>query len=156
MIAAPAVTPPATPPLRRMPGPEGLDPSAQPAAAPRSRRIWPHASLGVLMLAAGLLGCAPKDVYWTRAGASESQFRSASRRCSESAILALAEERGESCTYNSGAGGSICSSPNPSDPFQVEAEKKRKKRRLAYLYGECLQGRGWTPNTEGNGHKGRY
>ena len=117
-----------------------------------SRRV----ALTVAAWALFAFGCATPDVYWTKGDSAESQFRSASRTCNRTAITTLSNESGEQCAFNTGAGGTICRRPDPSDPFQAEQVKRRQERRLRFLYGECMESRGWTPNYDGKGFKGRY
>jgi hypothetical protein len=114
-----------------------------------SRRVW----FGIAAL--GLLACAEKDAYWTRKGADEQDFRRASRSCNEQAqIQAFEESRNPNCGFNTGTGVG-CRRTNPNDPGEVQAEKNRSERRRRYLYGQCLEGRGWVRNYEGEGFKGR-
>jgi len=102
------------------------------------------------------MGCAAKDVYWTRDNATEKQFRVTSRRCNQVAVTTLANESGGQCRYNTEGRGSVCGTIDPNDPAAVDQEKRRKERRLRFVYGECMEGRGWTPNSDERGFKGRY
>jgi hypothetical protein len=105
--------------------------------------------------AIGLLACAPRDAYWTRNGADEQDFRRVSRSCNEQAqIQAFEEARNPSCGFNTGTGAG-CRRSNPNDPGEAQAEKNRSERRRSYLYGQCMERRGWVKNYEGVGFKGR-
>jgi len=111
-----------------------------------------------LLVALVWSGCAePEETYWTRRGASDKQFRKVSLRCNESASDTLLEEGGSrNCGYNTQGRGTYCTQVDPNDPFQVEQEKRRRERRLRYLYNECMESAGWEKNYEGRGYKGRH
>ena len=106
---------------------------------------------GIALL--GIWACAPKDVYWTRQGADERDFRRTSRSCNEQAqIQAFEESRNPSCGFNTGTGAG-CRRPDPNNPAEIQSEKNRSERRRSYLYGQCMEGRGWVRNYEGVGYK---
>lgn len=120
--------------------------------------MWSKAAIGVSLAAAlALSACAePEDIYWTRKGASDKQFRKISLACNEQASDVVVKETGESCGYNTEARGTFCSRVDPNNPYAVEQEKRRRERRLRYLYGQCLEAAGWSKNYEGRGYKGRH
>jgi hypothetical protein len=115
-------------------------------------RHWSTVSVLAMVL---LAGCAEKDTFWTRKGSGEEEFRRTSRSCNEKAQVQVFEEGSNgSCGYSTEQ-GSVCRRPDPNDIGQSENEKRRQERRRKYLYGECMQARGWVKNTEGQGYKGR-
>jgi hypothetical protein len=107
--------------------------------------------------ALALSACAePEDIYWTRKGASDKQFRKISLACNEQASDIVVKESGESCTYNSAGRGTYCQGVDTDNPSAVAQEKRRVERRLRYLYSQCLESAGWSKNYEGRGYKGRH
>ena len=110
-----------------------------------------------LAAALALSACAePEDVYWSRRGANDKQFRKISLACNEQASDIVVKESGDSCGYNTAARGTYCTQVDPDNPYAVEQEKRRVERRLRYLYGQCLEAAGWAKNYEGRGYKGRH
>jgi hypothetical protein len=123
----------------------------------KSVRIRAFKVTGIALVLALAGACAePEDVYWTRGKANDKQFRKISLRCNESAADTVASEPSGNCTYNSDYRGTYCTEVDPSDPIAVDQEKKRRNKRLRYLYGQCLESAGWEKNYEGRGYKGRY
>lgn len=110
--------------------------------------------LGIAALFAGLLlaGCAAKETWWAKDGASEREFRAASNRCFNRATDTMADEAGHAkgaCVMNSQY-GTVCGRLPQEDPYL--AERKRESR-LKYLWGTCMQERGWDANHEGVGYQ---
>ena len=121
------------------------------------RRAYRIGTALAVVLALAASGCAePEEIFWTRKGASDKQFRKVSLACNEQASDAVVKEGSGSCTYNSEGRGTYCTDVDQTDPFQVEQEKRRIKRRLRYLYGQCLEASGWSKNYDGRGFKGRH
>lgn len=109
---------------------------------------------GVATLLVGLLlaGCAARETWWTKPGASERQFRAASGRCFDEATDIMADEAGRSqgaCVVNSQY-GTVCGRLPEEDPYTAE---RRRERRLQYLWGACMEERGWDANHDGVGYK---
>jgi hypothetical protein len=112
-----------------------------------------RAALCVAICAGAALGCAtPEVIHWSRNGGKERQFQRDSRVCGDRAVAEIANSRGEVCIYNEEIGGTVCGRVDPNN----EQEQRRRKRRLRYLYGECLESRGWFSNYEGQGFRGLY
>jgi hypothetical protein len=124
------------------------------ALAPQLRALaCALAGSGALALS---FACAQKPVYWTRGEDSVEEFRRESRRCNEKAQLQVFEEArsgGGDCSV--GTAGAGCGQSRRRTPFPEQTEKNRQERRRAYLYGECLEARGWQKNYEERGYKGR-
>ncbi len=105
------------------------------------------AILAILFLA----GCAARETWWTKPGASERAFKSASNRCFELATDRMADEFGRgqgACVVNSRY-GTVCGQVR-EDPATRE---RRQQQRLKYLWDECMEGRGWVANHDGVGYK---
>jgi hypothetical protein len=105
-----------------------------------------------------LCGCAsePENTWWTRKGGTDKQFRKISLACNERAADIVVKENGGSCTYNSEGRGTYCQDVDPNNPIAVDQEKRRRERRIRYLYSECLESAGWKQTEEGRGFKGRH
>ncbi len=70
--------------------------------------------LAVLLAILLFSGCAVKESYWTKPGAGERQFRSASNSCFDLATDRIANEGTQrTCVYNSQY-GSVCGTPPTS------------------------------------------
>ena len=111
--------------------------------------------LRFLSVVLALAGCAERQEYWTRSGADERAFRRASRTCNEAAQIQVFEEARDGCTLSSSRPGCSRSRSGPEVPFPEEAEKRQQERRRRYLYGQCLESKGWVRNYEERGYKGR-
>jgi hypothetical protein len=115
-------------------------------------RVWVGVCVGGLAALLLAAGCAQRQAYWTRGEATEQQFRRVSRVCNEKAQIQVFEE-----SRRSGCQGSGCG-PSRGDsrlPFPEADEKRRLERRRQFLYGQCLESRGWVKNYEGRGYEGR-
>jgi hypothetical protein len=115
-------------------------------------------SVGRALLCATLCGvfalsCAtPEFVYWSRQGGKERQFLRDSRVCGDRAVAEIANSSNELCIYNEDIGGTVCGRVDPNS----EEQKRKRRQRLRYLYGECLESRGWVNNYDGQGFRGLY
>ncbi len=107
--------------------------------------------LAVLMLA----GCAVRETFWTKQGASERQFQATSRRCTQWATEEAAEQvgsgGGDTCVFNS-TYGSVCGRERDTEQAAWEREGQRKSK-AKRLWGECMKERGWTSNHDGVGYE---
>ena len=102
-----------------------------------------------------LAGCAARETFWTKQGASERQFQALSRRCTQWASEEAAEQvgsgGGDTCVFDSRY-GTVCGQMR--DTREAAAERDRARRLKAKrLWGECMEDRGWTSNHDGVGYQ---
>jgi hypothetical protein len=99
-----------------------------------------------------LLGCADKEMYWTRGISGEPEFQRTSSSCSTKALADVAQEpgsyRGEVNTREG------YQRDDPATAPSTENDKRRRERRIRVLYRQCMELRGWVRNSDGKGFKG--
>ncbi len=75
-----------------------------------------------------LAGCAARETFWTKQGASERQFQALSRRCTQSATEEAAEQvgggGGDTCVFDS-TYGTVCGRKRDTEQAAWEREGKR-------------------------------
>ncbi len=107
--------------------------------------------LAVLVLA----GCAARETFWSKQGASERQFQALSRRCTQWATEEAAEQvgggGGDTCVFDSRY-GTVCGRRRDTEQAAWEREGKRKSK-AKRLWRECMEDRGWTSNHDGVGYR---
>src|SRR5262245_61908775 len=105
---------------------------------PKTSRALSVPSRLVVLVLLAWSGCTqPKNTYWERQGGTDKQFHKVSLHCNEHAAdRVVAESSGSSCGYNTEGRGTYCTQIDPNDPAAVDAEKRRRERRMAYLYND--------------------
>jgi hypothetical protein len=106
--------------------------------------------------ALALLGCAEKPLFWTRTGSGEAEYERTSRACTEQGERQAAlEQQSQPAPGLGGSTGSGYGTPDRRTAPGTENDRRRQERRIRYYYGECMEARGWTSNTSGEGFPGR-
>ena len=125
--------------------------AAKPRRAGASRAI----GIGLLVILGLSAGCkTPEVLYWSRRGGKQTQFSRDSGRCGDLAVNEATKLGNNVCITQPGRnGGSICGQVDPNSPDQ----KRRKQRRLSYVYRQCMETQGWRSSPdEAKGFRGLY
>ncbi len=106
--------------------------------------------LAVLVLA----GCAVRETFWTKQGASERQFKAISGRCTrwatEEAAVQVGSGGEDICVFDS-TYGTVCGRQRDTEQAAWEREGRRKSK-AKRLWRECMEDRGWMSNHDGIGY----